>query len=145
MVCCILIDAHFDIVFPFRHKVTLHDTPFKYYIKNPNMLSKTLNDVGLTEVFATENLIKYLATADKRKIGSSSVQVDVGVIHKEVPYTHLQLGHLKNQFFSCLLWPNIVLSFQSQKPPLNQHHSLESIFGPVNEFQIRIVKWPLQI
>ena len=60
--------------------MTLHDTPFKYYIKNPNVLSKLLTDVGLMEDFATENLIQYLATADKRRIGSSSVQVvDVGV------------------------------------------------------------------
>jgi len=65
--------------------VTLHDTPFKYYIKNPNVLSKLLTDVGLMEDFATENLIQYLATADKRRIGSSSVQVvDVGV--EKLPY-----------------------------------------------------------
>ena len=49
------------------------------------MLSKLLTDVGLMEDFATENLIQYLATADKRRIGSSSVQVvDVGV--EKLPY-----------------------------------------------------------
>ena len=75
MVCCILIDSHFDVVFPFRHEVILQDTPFKYCITDPIMLSETLKNLGLRQDFTTENLLQCLATADKRKIGSSSVQV----------------------------------------------------------------------
>ena len=55
--------------------MTLHDTPLKYCNKNPNMLSKALNDVGFTEDFVTENLIQYLATADKRKKEKLVLQV----------------------------------------------------------------------
>ena len=80
-----------------------------------------MTNVGLRQDFATVNLLQYLATADKRRIGSSSVQVvDVGV--EKILYG--LSSNIPGKIFVCEFYDELVKKLEANTKIV--YH----VFGP---------------